>query len=73
MLAREIGQYKESADTYAGLSEYVTPAETDGENGNAEVPEETGTSSVSLPTVDNLVILSAVFHVPIDHILATDE
>ena len=26
MLAREIGQYKESADTYAGLSEYVTPA-----------------------------------------------
>ena len=23
MLAREIGQYKESADTYAGLSEYV--------------------------------------------------
>ena len=41
MLAREIGQYKESADTYAGLSEYVTPAETDGENGNAEAPEET--------------------------------
>ena len=52
MLAREIGQYKESADTYAGLSEYVTPAETDGENGNAEAPEETGASSVSLPTVD---------------------
>ena len=44
MLAREIGQYKESADTYAGLSEYVTPAETDGENGNAEAPEETGAS-----------------------------
>lgn len=52
MLAREIGQYKESADTYAGLSEYVTPAETDGENGNAEAPEETGASSISLPTVD---------------------
>ena len=52
MLVREIGQYKESADTYAGLSEYVTPAETDGENGNAEAPEETGASSVSLPTVD---------------------
>ena len=30
-------------------------------------------NGVSLPTVDNLVILSAVFHVPIDHILATDE
>ena len=52
MLAREIGQYKESADTYAGLSEYVTPAETDGEKENAEAPEETGASSVSLPTVD---------------------
>ena len=37
---------------YAGLSEYVTPAETDGENGNAEAPEETGASSISLPTVD---------------------
>lgn len=52
MLAREIGQYKESADTYAGLSEYVTPAETDGEKENAEAPEGTGASSVSLPTVD---------------------
>lgn len=52
MLAREICQYKESADTYAGLSEYVTPAETDGEKENAEAPEETGASSVSLPTVD---------------------
>ena len=52
MLAREIGQYKESADTYAGLSEYVTPAETDGENGTVEAPEETGASSISLPTVD---------------------
>lgn len=52
MLAREIGQYKESADTYAGLSEYVTPAETDGENGDAEAPEGTGASSVSLPKVD---------------------
>lgn len=30
-------------------------------------------NGVSLPTVDNLVILSAVFHVPIDHILATDD
>ena len=28
------------------------PVETDGENGNAEAPEETGASSVSLPTVD---------------------
>ena len=34
-----IGQYKESADIYAGLSEYVTPAETDGEKENAEAPE----------------------------------
>ena len=39
MLAREIGQYKESADTYVGLSEYVTPAETDGEKENAEAPD----------------------------------
>ena len=27
----------------------------------------------TLPTVDNLVVLAAVFHVPIDSILAIDE
>ena len=48
----EVEERIRSFERYAGLSEYVTPAETDGEKENAEAPEETGASSVSLPTVD---------------------
>ena len=51
MLAREIGQYKESADTYAGLRN-MSPRLKQTGKWNCGAPEETGASSISLPTVD---------------------
>lgn len=54
MLAHEIGQYKESADTYAKLSEYLTvpdaPSVEDEGTGTAEFMPDT--LAVSFPSVD---------------------